>query len=167
MYYIDYQTITENFFNNIQNIVFDIDNWVWLDYKVKKVTYRRLYPSGTQTRPATIAEYIAFMTHFYSKGVKECWFRELKQYVNFNGHTYRGRKYYCVLELDYSDFYDLLHSHRNIMDYFYTIRNTFNRNLNHKNKPVKEQRNIIDRKSISDFLITIAKFLENDSKAAE
>ena len=43
--------------------------------------------------PATQAEYNAFITHFHSKGITECTFKQLKQYINFHGTRKQGRVY--------------------------------------------------------------------------
>ena len=71
------------------------DKGFWLDFKTKIAYYGE---SGHRTDcvPATEAERKAFIAHFYSKGVKSCTFRELKQFVAFHGVRIDGRVYATI-----------------------------------------------------------------------
>jgi len=69
--------------------------FVYLDFRKKLVYYGENY-NISDCVPATIAEREAFIAHFYSKGIKECTFKQLKQYVNFHGTRKQGRIYATI-----------------------------------------------------------------------
>ena len=68
--------------------------FVYLDFRNKIVYFanQKRDPIWWSV-PATQAEYNAFITHFHSKGITECTFKQLKQYVNFHGTRKQGRIY--------------------------------------------------------------------------
>jgi len=70
--------------------------FVYLDFRNKVVYFANEKRDLMDSVPATIAEREAFITHFYSKGIKECTFKQLKQYVNFHGTRKQGRVYATI-----------------------------------------------------------------------
>lgn len=167
MKYTDCKSITENYWDNIQNIILDKDNWVWLDYHAKRVYYGREKSLNISSVPATLEEYLAFKKHFLSKGVKECWFRELKQYVDFYGRTPQGRKYYVTLALDERDFEHLLSERKKISKYFSECISKSIKYDKIKANTDGTLSNSISSNSVADLLISFANFLKNDSKLAK
>ena len=69
---------------------------VFLDFRNKVVYYAKETRVSGWSLPATVEERDAFITHFLLKGVKECTFKELKQYVNFHGTRKEGRVYATI-----------------------------------------------------------------------
>ena len=67
----------------------------WLDFKNKVAFYGKKNHKGNCV-PATEKERKAFITHFYSKGINKCTFKELKKFVDFHGVRIDGRIYATV-----------------------------------------------------------------------
>ena len=83
------------------------DEGFWLDFRHKIAYYGKQNHKGNCV-PATEKERKAFIAHFYSKGVKQCTFRELKQFVDFHGVRIEGRIYATVHITDKFLYMDLL-----------------------------------------------------------
>ena len=83
------------------------DEAFWLDFRNKVAYYGKENHRGNCV-PATEKGRKAFIAHFYSKGVKSCTFRELKQFVDFHGVRIEGRIYATVHITDKYLYRDLL-----------------------------------------------------------
>jgi hypothetical protein len=71
----------------------EVKAFVYLDFRNKIVYFGDKRDPVWWSEPATVAERDAFITHFLSKGIKECTFKQLKQHVNFHGTRKKGRIY--------------------------------------------------------------------------
>ena len=86
-----------------------------MDFKHKIVYYGKENHSGNCV-PATEKERKAFISHFYSKGIKRCTFRELKQYVDFHGVRIEGRIYATINITDKYIYRDLLEKSEDLQE---------------------------------------------------
>ena len=97
------------------------DEGFWLDFRHKIAYYGKQNHQGNCV-PATEKERKAFIAHFYSKGVKQCTFRELKQFVDFHGVRIEGRIYATVHITDKFLYRDLLEKSEDFQEAMQIIR---------------------------------------------
>ncbi len=164
MIYKNIKSYMESYFTETQDVKLDINAWVWLDFKTKRARWGSVSDGSLYEVPATLEEYLAFMKYFFSKGIKECWFRELKEYVTFYGRTARDRKYYCVITLDAWRFRWLLKQQEKVSAIFGKIVSKSEKYKEQSDKKRNSHQNATQTESISDFFMRFAKFLENDAK---
>lgn len=104
--YAPYRPIIADYAVQIGAVTLDGENWVYLNYKTKMVEYgsnRDIYNS----RPATIDEYLMFITNVLSKNKTSCTFKELKKYIDFHG-VKKEKEYVLVMRCDSYYFSNLL-----------------------------------------------------------
>ncbi|MDR0205758.1 MAG: hypothetical protein LBI45_00630 [Bacteroidales bacterium] len=132
-------------------------DFVYLDFRKKLVYYGKNY-NISDCVPATIVEREAFITHFYSKGIKECTFKQLKQYVNFHGTRKQGRIYAIIPITDQYIYLKLVEKHKDfqraIDDY---ITESFGRK---RDNIIKNKAKFVAKHGLKLFLKTIENEME-------
>ena len=132
--------------------------FVYLDFR-KKLVYYGENRGFMDSLPATIAEREAFIAHFYSKGIKECTFKQLKQYVNFHGTRKQGRIYATIPITDEYLYLDLMRKNeknlqRAINDYIDQA------NQNQDNSIINRKAKFVAKHALKFFIKTIENEME-------
>jgi len=132
--------------------------FVFLDFKNKLVYFakEKRVAGYSWTVPATEKEWAAFITHFYSKGQKECTFRELKQYVKFHGSKIKDRIYATVNITDEFVYMKLLEKDETMQNAVLEYINATTQR--HRESEIKTKSKIVAKHVINSVL----KSLENE-----
>jgi hypothetical protein len=138
------------------------DGYVYLDFKKKIVYFSQNL--NREHLPATVDEYNAFIINFYNKGIRECKFKELKEFCNFHGVNKKNRVY-CRMDITMlSLFYIILkNKHHPEMALYNAIYDTFEKNMLAK----KQSERIDETRDLATALVSFFDALKqfiNDKK---